>query len=156
MPEFGDMFMESKGEPIAYEGRKIVMLDRYPARLGQRLLVTIESTDSPWPQGVGISEGVRVFGERDKAVVVWEYSSIDPDRREEERSSLPWSFEVECRNKQGFLSFYNMTEFKGRHEWWTRGHALFVEELENGRRYNCNDFAPDDDFNDLIFTVTEL
>ena len=30
---------------------------------------------------------------------------------------------------------------------------MHAEEIEGGYRYSCNDFAPDDDFNDLVFTV---
>jgi hypothetical protein len=35
-------------------------------------------------------------------------------------------------------------------------HAMYAEEIEGGRRYYCNDFTPDDDFNDLIFTVVRV
>ena len=33
------------------------------------------------------------------------------------------------------------------------GAAMIVEEIENGRRYRCNDWEPDEDFDDIIFTV---
>src|SRR5688572_21001777 len=54
---FGQMFMHSKGAPIDYHGKQLIMLDRVPVKLGDRLLLTIESTRAEWPQGVGISEG---------------------------------------------------------------------------------------------------
>jgi hypothetical protein len=153
---FGEMFMQSKGGPIDYQGKQLIMLDRVPVKLGERLLVTIESTRAEWPQGVGIFEGVEVFGEPVKRAVVWEYFSLPPDMRATGRSRLPFSFEVTCRNNKGSLAFYNMTEFKGRQEWWHGGAAMVAADIPGGRRYSCNDFELDDDFDDLVFTVTRL
>jgi hypothetical protein len=33
------------------------------------------------------------------------------------------------------------------------GAAMYYEEIPNGRRYFCNDCIPDEDFNDIVFTV---
>lgn len=150
---FGERFKKSGGKPIVHQGRQLIMADRIAARLGQQLNITIESTSSPHPQGVGMSKGVQIFGSTVKRAVVWDYFSVPPDHRSDERSRLPYSFAVTCRNKSGFLLFYNMTEYMGRQEWWHGGAAMFVEELPNGRRYWCNDFELDDDFDDLVFTI---
>jgi hypothetical protein len=32
---------------------------------------------------------------------------------------------------------------------------MIVEEIENGRRYYCNDGHPDEDFDDIIFELTK-
>ncbi|MBI3207018.1 MAG: hypothetical protein HYZ29_36105 [Myxococcales bacterium] len=153
MPNFGELFKRSKGQAVSYEGQTLVMLDRFPAKLGETLLVTIESTDASWPQGVGMSDGVELFGVRERRAVVWEYFSVPPEERASVRSRLPFSFEVKCRNKRGSISFYNVTELDGRQEWWHGGACMIVDEIPNGRRYLCNDFELDDDFNDLVFTV---
>lgn len=153
VPNFGQLFIESKGEPIAFDGRQLVMLDRFPAAFNQRFTVTIESTNSRYPQGIGISEGVEVFGECVKRAVVWEYFSLPPDERNGTKSKLPFSFDVVCRNKKGTLCFYNMTEFMGRQEWWHGGACMIAMDIPGGRRYLCNDFELDDDFDDLVFTV---
>ena len=104
-------------------------------------------------RGSGVSEGVEVSGERVKRAVIWEYFSLLPELREVEQSRLPFSFEVVCRNKKGSLSFYNMTEFRGRQEWWHGGSCMFAEDIPGGRRYRCNDFELDEDFDDLVFSV---
>jgi hypothetical protein len=153
IPNFGQLFIESKGQPIVFGGRTLIMLDRLPAEFNQRFTVTIESTHSQYPQGVGISEGIEVFGERVKRAVVWEYFSLPPENRNDTKSNLPFSFDVVCRNKKGSLTFYNMTEFKGRQEWWHGGSCMIATDIPGGRRYLCNDFELDDDFNDLVFTV---
>jgi hypothetical protein len=150
---FGQMFIESRGMPIQHDGKTLIMLDRLPAKLGDKFTVTIESTRSSHPQGVGVSEGLEVFGERVKRAVIWEYFSLPPEERAAERSRLPFSFQVVCRNKKGSLSFYNMTEFQGRQEWWHGGSCMIADDIPGGRRYCCNDFELDEDFDDLVFTV---
>jgi len=132
------------------------MLDRVPAKRGEQFRVTIERTSSRYPQGVGISDGVEVFGETHRRAVVWEYFSLPPERRGDERSSLPFSFDITCRNSSGSLAFYNMTEFRGRQEWWHGGSCMTVEMTPDIRRYHCNDFELDDDFDDLVFSVKRL
>jgi hypothetical protein len=152
--DFGQLFIQSRGAPIVHGGKTLIMADRVPAKPGDQLLVTIESTRAEWPQGVGIPQDVEVFGERVKRAVVWEYFSVPPEERAEVRSRLPFTFEVICRNEKGFVSVYNMTEFKGRQEWWHGGSCMIATDIPGGRRYSCNDFEPDDDFDDLVFTVT--
>lgn len=152
---FGQLFIQSRGIPIQHDGKTLLMLDKLPAKLGDKFTVTIEVTNSPYPQGVGVSEGVEVFGERVKRAVIWEYFSLPPELRAAERSRLPYSFEVVCRNRQGSLSFYNMTEFRGRQEWWHGGSCMIAEDIPRGRRYRCNDFELDADFDDLVFSVVK-
>jgi hypothetical protein len=31
-----------------------------------------------------------------------------------------------------------------------------VEEIENGRRYHCSDGKPDENFNNIVFTIKKL
>ena len=132
------------------------MLDRLPAELGDRFTVTIEAPRSPYPQGVGFSEEVEVFGERTQRAVVWEYFSLPPELRAAERSRLPFAFAVVCRNKRGWLSFYNMnmTEVQGRQTWWHGGSCMIAEDILGGRHW-CNDFELDADFDDLVFSVVK-
>lgn len=95
-----------------------------------------------------------MFGEQVKRAVVWEYFSLPPADRNSRRSSLPFQFEVECRSDRGWLSFYNMAEYQGRQEWWHGGSCMWAEDIPGGRRYHCNDLELDDDFNDIVFTVS--
>jgi len=153
--DFGSQFIKSKGQSIEYDGKEIFMIDRVPAKLNEEFVITIESTNSPHTQGVGISEGVEVFGVKNKRAVVFEYVSLPPEERKTKKSKLPFSFKVKYRNKKGFLTFYNMCLFHGRQEWWHGGAGMIVENIENGKRYHCNYFELNDDFDDIIFTVTK-
>jgi len=38
----------------------------------------------------------------------------------------------------------------------TCSNAMYSEDIPNGKRYHCNDGIPDDDFDDIVFTVTRL
>lgn len=136
---FGELFRQGRSAEIQHQGRTIMLLDRVPAKLGEKFVVTLERTASPYVQGVGMSEGVEVFGERQMT-----------------RSKLPFSFEVTCRNKAGYLSFYNMAEVQGRQEWWHAGSCMMAQDIPDGRRYHCNDIELDDDFDDLVFSVVRL
>ena len=153
---FGERFIESKGLPIAHGAKTLHMIDRFPAKLDEELEVTIESTASPYSQGVGFSEGVEVFGESQKKAVVFEHFSVPPDERDRVRSVLPFTFKITCRNRKGFIQFYNMALVSGRQTWWHGGSAMIVEEIDGGRRYRCNDFELDDDFDDIVFTVKRI
>jgi hypothetical protein len=154
--DFSDLFMAAKASSITYGDKTLILMDEWPARLGERFLVTIESTDSIYPQGVGVCEGVEIFGMKARLAVIWEYFSLPPEERASQKSRLPFSFEVVCRNKQGYLRFYNMSEVQGRQERHNRGSCMYATEISNGRRYYCNDFDPDDDFNDLVFSVVKV
>jgi hypothetical protein len=152
--DFGSLFMASKGKPLTYKGQTLVLADRIPAKPGDVFLVTMERTNSSYVQGVACSDGVEVFGERVKRAVVWEYCSLPLAERSQARSRLPFTFEITCRNKSGYLSFYNMALLKGgQQSWWHWGACMIPEEIPGGRRYRCNDFQPNDDFDDIIFSV---
>ena len=151
--DFGAMFRESRGGPIVHAGTEIVMADRVPAKLNEVLTVTIESTRSRWPQGIGISTGLMVFGERVARAVIWEYFSLPPTERAHRTSALPFTFEVTCRNRAGALMFYNMAERDHRADWWHAGCAMRVSSAPGVRRYHCNDVDLDDDFDDIVFSV---
>jgi len=153
---FGQRFIETKGMPFEHGGSLVQMLDRFPANFSEMLMVTIESTNSQYPQGVGISEDVEIFGQRQKRAVVFEQVSLPPEEREVKRSLLPFTFEVRCCNRKGFLSFYNIAEVSGRQSWWHGGSAMRIEVIPGGRRYRCNDFELDEDFDDLVFTVQRV
>src|SRR2546423_5816857 len=150
---FNKLFIATKGQPVNYQGKTLLLADRIPAKLGEVFCLTIEETNSSHPQGVGCSEGVEVFGQKVKRAVVWEYYSLPPSERGRIRSRLPFTFAVACRNKRGYLSFYNMAETQGRQSWWHAGACMMAEEIPGGRRYRCNDFQLNDDFNDIVFSV---
>lgn len=147
--------MESKGQPIAYKGKTLVLADKFPVANGDRLRICIESTNSEWPQGmsVDITGSCEVKGKvwkKGKGVkmIFWaDATGIDPK-----------NIEITVFTETGYVWIQNHWEMtnhlgtksidSGHH-----GAAMIVEEIAGGRRYRCNDGHPDDNFDDIVFTV---
>lgn len=58
------------------------------------------------------------------------------------------------KSKDKMLIVYNAWQVEdGTKHFWHNGGAIFVEERNGVKIYNCNDGYPDEDFNDLIFKL---
>lgn len=147
MPCFEKLFRESLGRPIQYAGQTVVLTDMIPTADQERFRYRLESVCSDWRQGVFLEvEGAFVFGAHvvKNAVVFWQ----DVSPHEE-------VFEVTA--KKNGLHIRNVWDTgDGVMQSWHNGAGMIVEEIENGRRYRCNDGYPDDDFDDLIFSITAV
>ncbi len=153
--DFGSQFIDSKGEPIKYKDKTLIMIERILVQAEDILQITIEETNSDYIQGIGISEEVEVFGNRGKKTVIFEYVSIPPKKRKRLKSKLPFSFEVKAIHN-GYISVYNMCLVNGHQSWWHNGSCMYKVEEVDCLRFYCNDFQPNDDFNDLIFSVKAI
>jgi len=158
MPSFGELFNESKGQPISYQGKTLFLADRFPVLDGQKLRICIEKTNSEYPQGlsVDITGSCEVKGKiwkKGKGVkmIFWADSlGIDPK-----------NIEITVFTKVGFVWIQNLWEManhmgKKSIDSGNNGAAIIVEEIEKGRRYRCNDGHPDDNFDDIVFTVQTI
>jgi len=59
--------------------------------------------------------------------------------------------------EKGYLGIKNVWDIgNGTIEAWHSGAAMIVEEIENGRRYHCNDGHPDENFDDIVFTIQKV
>lgn len=155
MPSFDKLFIESKGQPIIYNGNTLVLADKFPVSDGDILIASIEKADSDRRQGLSIDitghceiDG-RVF-KQGKGVMMlfWADTADNPTK-------------VKVFTKKDFVWVKNIWESTGNmgKKYVDSGHhgaAMIVEEIENGRRYRCNDGYPDEDFDDIIFTVQKL
>lgn len=164
MPNFEPLFIESQGKSVHYKGKSIVRIDKFPVENGDVLIASIEKTDSNKRQGfyIDITGHCEMDGEVHKSgkgvmMLFWE-------------DTAPQTIKLKVFTKKGFVWIQNMWEEKNRYliaspegvnvekenesiNYGVNGAAMIVEEIENGRRYRCNDGEPDDDFNDIIFTV---
>lgn len=144
MPAFEYLFLESKGQPVEYNGQTIQMVDRVAIPNGQKLKVTFVTVNSDWRQGVRIDTdgSLDVDGETiKKAVLLW-------------YDTAPHEVPITVYTKKGELWVKNVWDTgRGIVESWHNGAAMIVEEIPNGRLYKCNDGKPDDDFDDLIFSI---
>ncbi len=150
--------MDAKGQPISYEGKTLVLADKFPIENGQTIKISIESTNSEYIQGlsVDITGSCEVGGKlwkKGKGVkmIFWEDAQlIDPK-----------NIQITIFSKQGYVWIQNIWETVNHlgNKSIDSGHngaAMIVEEIENGRRYRCNDGHPDDNFDDIIFSIQRI
>ncbi len=156
MPDFNKLFSQTKEPTIQYKGNTLYWSDKFPVSNGDKLKISIEKTSSDYVQGlsVDITGSCEIQGkvhEKGKGVkvILWENSTVlDPK-----------NIEITVFTKTGFVWIQNLwegTTHQGK-KYIDSGHngaAMIVEEIENGRRYRCNDGTPDEDFDDIIFTIT--
>lgn len=145
MPSFQEQFEASGGMPIEYRGQTLRMVDDYPVPDARIIRLELESADSEWRQGVylTIESGRIVVEGKDcqNGAVLW-------------YDSAPQSVHVEIAGDATTIQIRNVWDTgNGVLESWHHGAAMIVEEGRKQRRYRCNDGHPDDDFNDLVFSV---
>ena len=145
MQSIQDLFFESRGQPVSYNGKTIQMVDKVQIQKVHNMELTFESVNSKWVQGVYLStNGKFTVNEKafDISIVLWE-------------NSAPKTVPIMVESKDGILSVKNVWDVgDGVMESWHNGAAMIVEREEGLIRYLCNDGQPDDDFDDLIFSIS--
>ncbi len=142
---FQTLFMESKGQPIIYQGKELKMVDRINLPSSKiSLKVSFVSTDSKWKQGI-VFQTKGEFEINDQKlstkIILWE-------------DTAPKELHMLIKSKDKVLITYNVWETEdGTTHYWHNGGAMYVVEDNGIRTYNCNDGYADDDLNDLIFTI---
>ncbi|MDX8430216.1 MAG: hypothetical protein SNF33_00165 (plasmid) [Candidatus Algichlamydia australiensis] len=158
MPNFNKLFENSKGKPINYNGKILTRFDNFAIENGESLVICIESTNSKNTQGVAVDiTGSCMFNGREwnqgKGVfmVFWEKSEVyDPKNIELKICSTKGS--VKIRN------IWESTDHRGSSfvDYGRYGSAMILEEIPGGKKYSCNDWTPDENFDDIIFTVKKM
>jgi len=148
---FEDLFIDSKGQPVTYKNELLYLLYNYPlARHEQKFKLSFERVSGEWKQGIIIKtkdKGKIILNddkEIDKAVVLWSDTS-------------PSDLSFQVVTQEDVFLVYNVWDVgNGTVHSWHNGAAIKVEELQNGYRFHCNDGFPDEDFDDLVFSITTL
>lgn len=147
MAVFEDLFRDSKGMPITYNGETIQMMDEVSIGESAHLRIRFEGAHSEWRQGVALgTEGMFVVGTRKikRGLLLWQDTS-------------PQEVDLEVFSRSGAVQIKNVWDIgDGVVHSWHNGAAMIVKCLEQGRHYRCNDGHPDDDFDDLVFSLTVL
>jgi hypothetical protein len=147
MPSFEELFLKSKGRPVKHRGKVLQMVDHIDVHSGQEFILAFESTNSKWRQGVYCeTNGVFIVlgQELEQAVVLWSDTS-------------PNEVMIKVKTKNGKISIRNVWDTgDGIMHSWHNGGAMIVETHDGLRRYKCNDGFPDDDFDDLVFSLQIL
>jgi len=142
---FEELFEDNNWQPFQYKGRRVCIEDDFAIPIGESLFeLTIEKTKSEWEQGIFLKgNGYFVINDEKKetGIYLWE-------------STTPRSIRFMFNSKVGDLKVWNIWRIdKGPMQYGHNGSAMYFEEILYGKRYCCNDGYPDDDFDDLIFTL---
>ena len=143
--EFEKLFIEAKGQPITYQGKELKMVDRINLPLSNlSLKVSFVSTDSKWKQGIVFqTKGeFEINGQKlPTKIILWE-------------DTAPKELQLLVKSKDKVLVIYNVWQTEdGTTHYWHNGGAMYIEEKNGVRTYNCNDGYADDDLNDIVFAV---
>lgn len=165
MPNFEKLFIESKAQPINYNGTTLLLADKFPVSNEDVLLVSIERVNSTLRQGVtiDITGHCEIGGEVYKQgkgirILFWQDIPIKPIKVFTNKNFV-WIYNIwEMISYQPFTNEVGKTiqkEYRSE-DYGHNGSAMIVEEIENGRRYRCNDCHPDENFDDIVFTVQRI
>lgn len=157
MTKFEDLFRESNAKPIDYRGDKIFLVDKFPVRKEEKLIVSIEQDTKKLVQGVSIG----IFGSCEFLGKKFGTGNFLDLRLWSDAEGYDIkNIELIIRSKKDYVLINNIwesvdclgTKTVSSCSCWS---AMKIEEIENGRRYYCNDGEGDDGFDDIIFTVTK-
>jgi len=125
--------------------RDVVMIDALPITDGEPLRLVFESRKSTWRQGVWLmtDQHLHVNDQDCPSVDLWE-------------DSAPQEIQMICNTKNGKLLLYNIWDDGSGRESQSWSSGMLIEELPNGRRYRCNDFGFDTDFDKLVFCIVRM
>ncbi len=167
MPDFDQLFMNTDEIFINYNEMIFYRIDKFPVSHSDTLICKIESSNSTRRQGLCIDitgycefEGEICKVGKGVRMLFWD-------------DTAPKRIELKVITKKDFVIVYNIWERTSYYlvgsstgepiqkesksiDYGHNGAAMIVEEIENGRRYRCNDGYPDEDFDDIIFTVQRL
>lgn len=151
MPDFERAFRASKGQPIQYNNKTVILMDKIAVPVNFVLTVSIISFHSEWEQGIAIkiakSKGkfISELTQQESS-----YFHIWQDAFGENKTLRYWAH----TNDQSFSIWNIWDRGNGVTDAWVQGAAMIKETIsDNHFRYYCNDGHPDDNFNDIVFEI---
>lgn len=141
---FDKLFISNTERPIKYGDKLIERIDIIKVEKECYIYIVFLSVNSDWRQGVILeSKGTFFVNNQkfDKKIVLWQ-------------DSAPQEVEIHLKTKNKELIVYNVWDTgNGVIDAWHNGAAFYKESDQNSWVYYCNDGYPDDDFNDLVFSI---
>lgn len=144
--DFEKLFKQSKGQPISYEGKTLVLIDRIGIASTQKVKINFLETNSNWKQGLILETNGKFI--LDDGSVITKYPVFWED-------TAPKEIELTIKSKNKELIVYNVWDSgNGTISRWHNGAAMEINQISEKKRiYYCNDGYPDLDFNDIVFSI---
>jgi len=141
---FDRIFSTAAGRPIQYKDKLIERMDVIQIEKECHLRVAFLSVDSNWRQGIRLeTKGTFYVNNQvlDKKIVLWQ-------------DTAPKEVPIFIKTKNKELIVYNVWDTgNGSIDAWHNGAAFYKKIDEYSRIYYCNDGHPDDNFDDLVFSI---
>ena len=123
----------------------IVLADIFPIVNNELLILTFESINSEWKQGVRLGcDGEMIINEQHiPSALLW-------------YETTPKQVNIQCFTQNGFLVVYNIWDMGMGRNSLAYSSGMLIEELERGRRYSCNDIGFETQFDKLVFRIEKI
>ena len=129
-----------------FEGKgDVVLWDVFPVIYGEKVLLTFESKNSEWSQGIWFmcDQSIEINDAFGKSAMVW-------------FETAPQQVSIKCYSENGLLNIYNIWDRGNGPNSQSQSSGMLIEEFPNGRRYKCNDIGFKTDFDKLVFKIEHL
>lgn len=122
----------------------VILWDVFPVVDGELIQITFESVKSELRQGIWMrtDKGLDINNQHCPSVDLW-------------YDTAPKKVRCKCYTSTGCLSVYNIWE-SGQRLSQCASSGMRIEELANGRRYHCNDFGFETNFDKLVFRIERI
>ena len=146
---FEDLFIEAESDEILYNSKRLVLRDKLKLSKGSNLFkIRFKEANSKFDQGFILSTKGQFIHDNQEVienkVVYWE-------------KTAPAKFDIKVQSDNKELLVYNVwKDVDGVIQFGHNGAAMYIVKDGENRIYYCNDGYPDDDLNDLVFSITIL
>ena len=152
MVEFMELFLETKGDPIEYQGKTLLMVDDIKVEENFQAELELISVNSSLRQGICMDTKGELdsgCGETGERFVFWQELWTKLGQK---------SLKIKGKSKNGVVELYNCWEREsGSTDYWMDNGAMIKKMVgANEYIYYCNDGEFDDDFDDLVFRLKIL
>ena len=152
MVEFMELFLETKGDPIEYQGKTLLMVDDIKVEENFQAELELISVNSSLRQGICMDTKGELdsgCGETGERFVFWQELWTEIEQK---------PLKIKGKSKNGIVTLYNCWQDEsGSTDYWRDNGAMIKETIgKNEYMYHCNDGEFDDDFDDLVFRLKIL
>ena len=143
MPSFDKEFMNAQGGSVKYKDYELIRIDRISIKKKFSGYLRVVSTNSECRQGIRLKvDGIMNINSCEGSdFIIW-------------ADDVVGDIHFEGTTKKLQLMVWNAWDTGcGRVDAWSNGAAMILELEGNTRKYKCNDFHPDGNFDSIIFEM---
>ena len=143
-------FIDSKGEPVKFEGEDLIQMDCIPLKKG-KISINFKGGNSQILCGIAIKSAKGSIllsdGNKAKTIYIWD------------EYSLPKTVDYEVYCPDGKLKIWNIYRIEHKsglitEDYWTNNAGIKINKTtENSREYSCSHGLGEIDLDNFIFEI---